>query len=233
MKRHLYFYACPFEGKNPSAWKRNIQRILSYWPIFNGRKLVTIATGPILAPPEQVKACFLGRDVEFLEVPNDPDKRETNSFLEGLGRFETKAPGEAVFYAHSKGVSYAPGEVLSSIERWCDAMYLLNLGSERFVDWALARHATMGCFRQRLDLAGSTWHYSGTFFWARCADLFARPWRDIHDSKFAVEGYLGRIFKESESFDPCPYTHPAVLYHNAPDWRTVEAWFDAAVRSAS
>lgn len=229
MKRHLYFFACASEKRNTKAWKFNIAQILNYWNVFNGRKLIMIATGEGLRPVAEVKGCFAGRDAEFLEVPNDPEKRETFSFIKGLSKFETKVPAEAVFYAHSKGVSYAPCTVLDSILRWCQAMYILNLGSIKLVDWALQRYATMGAFRQRMDLARSSWHYSGTFFWMRCADLFARDWQTLHRGHFGVEGYPGRIFKESESFDPSEPTPPAVLYNRAPSPDTAKGWLDKAV----
>lgn len=224
MKRNLYYFVCPLRD----AWRWNIDRLLSFWDIFSGKKLVSIVEGPGLEKPEKVMERF-GPDVEFMVSENCPVLCETKTFIRGLERLQSQDPKEITFYAHAKGVRHE-GEDLVKVKRWADSMYVLNLSSPELVDRLMLRYHALGCYRQDYPYGGSQWHYSGTFYWLKHRELFSRNWTDIEPLKFGSEGYPGRHFKLEESFSLTPPVLPHILYGNPPGEETVREWLGRLLR---
>lgn len=219
MRRNLYYFICPLR----EIWRWNVNRLKSFWPIFNGRKVISIVTGEGLENPDLVKRSFDDPDVEFITTENNWFLGETVSFIRGLELFYPEASDEITFYAHAKGVSHAEDKV-DLVRRWADAMYVLNLSSIPLVESLMDRHNAMGCFRKKVKHGGASWHFSGTFFWFKNSALFARDWRDIEMSRFGTEGYPGRQFAEEETFDLTPDDPQRHLYMNPPDEETYHSW---------
>lgn len=225
MKRNLYYFLCPMGD----VWRWNVARLKAHWPIFTGKKVITIATGDGLASPDTVMKCFDWAAVKFIVFPNAPALGETASFLEGLAEMESVAEDEATFYGHAKGVSHK-GENLKHVQTWTDAMYVLNLSSPPLVDNLLARYHAIGCYRQRMPHAGSMWHYSGTFFWFRNRPLFSRQWRDIQMERHGTEAFLGRHFSEQETFELTPFVSHWQLYRYPPEEAVYSRWLKELIR---
>jgi hypothetical protein len=40
----------------------------------------------------------------------------------------------------------------------------------------------------------SAWHYCGTYFWFRAAEVYKRAWWWIHPSKYGAEAYASGLF---------------------------------------
>jgi hypothetical protein len=136
-------------------------------------------------------------------------------------------PEEATFYAHTKGVSYRDvGWKLENTLAWAEAMYTMNLGCPEAIAKLLVRYATVGCFLNEGPHAGSSWHYSGAFFWFNHAAIFSRPqWQSVFQSKYGVEGYLGRLIQRDRAFcltDPITLN----LYESKLPASLVDAWLE-------
>lgn len=196
--RHLMYHVCPRPSKG--TWQRNVMQIRKRLGLFNGRRLVAVATGRSFDPPEAVQE-LLGKDqAEWLIVPNQVSKREVMSFLPLLGQFRGAGGGEATFLAHSKGITH-PVNPGVSVHLWTHIMYTVCLDYWPHVARVLAGHPTAGCFFKDgycFDSAGR-WHYSGNFWWVRNAELYKRDWRRVDDTWWGTESYLGLHFSPEEA----------------------------------
>ena len=225
MRRSLYYFVCPLG----QIWRWNVEKLLRFWKVFNHRKIVSIVTGPGLEKPETVMECFNDSSVEFFEAPNDPALGETKYFLEGLSKLRPASKDEVTFYGHTKGVSHQ-GDTLRHVLCWTDAMYVLNLSSPELVDSIMSRYLAMGCYRQKMPHGGSDWHYSGTFFWFRNHELFSRDWEQIQKVRHGVEGYLGKHFKEDETFELTPFISHWQLYRYPPGEEIYTKWLKELIQ---
>jgi hypothetical protein len=205
--RDLAYFLCPVEGP---AWRRNVERLVKYWHLFTGKKVVCVASGPVVCkvagkqttrntePPAAARAAFpADPDLEFIDVANDAGLREVKGLVPTLERLRSTDPGRAVFLAHTKGVTYPEPHALA--HRWAEVMYESLLGHWPVVEAALSRFPAAGSFKRVGQTLGVTWHYSGSFCWLRSADLFARDWRRVDQRWWGVESYPGRHFHESEA----------------------------------
>ncbi len=199
--------------------------LLKRLPVFNGRRIVTVATAPggsigkgrFVDPPEAVVEAFAGHDVEFRFVPNDPLRQEAPHFLTAMRELASTDPTEAVFYAHAKGVT-RPIQGGEAIRVWTTAMYRHNLDRIDEIADLLRRWPCVGIAKKygypemfvkgRARRAWSEgdrpwhgWHYAGTFWWARHDALFSRPdWNQIELFAYATEKYLANFFRADEAF---------------------------------
>lgn len=221
MRRNLYFFVYPLK---PEIWRQSVRKILSYWPVFNGRKLVAVAEDEKSERVEAVLREFGGRDVEFMIVQNYPELGQTASFVDGLSRLESCSSDEATFYAHAKGQRWEDARC-KRIIGWTDAMLLMNLECPALVDAILSKYCAMGCFKvDWVEHGGAPWHYSGSFYWLRHDALFSRKWRNIERSFYGTEGYPGRMFKTEDAFMLTPKYHWDILYTSPPDEKTCRQW---------
>ena len=195
--RNLLYHICPFSGNG--IWQRNVGQLLKRIRLFNGRRVVAIATGIGLDPPEHVEDLFDGRVHEFVHFENEPRLREVKPFLDLLGRVHTDDAAQATFYGHAKGVTH-PGNW--QIEKWTDMMYETCLDYWPLVERVLQNHALAGSFKKTgpaFEGSQSRWHYSGTFFWFRNRDAFARSWKTIDRVWWGAEAWPGLVFSPAEA----------------------------------
>lgn len=198
MTKNLIYHCCPLGG-----YKWNVEQIKKRWHVFDGIKIVAIATGLGLDPVDKVKALF-PPDVRFIEVQNDRVIRETVSFRPLLEALKKQAdPDSVTFYAHSKGISHR-GPLLETIRLWTTLMYQHNLDNQQKVDEHLEQYPITGCFRRNgkfkvFPKDAGPWHYSGTFFWFRNADVFSRSWFQIAHHQYGTEIWPGVIFRKEEA----------------------------------
>jgi hypothetical protein len=88
-------------------------------------------------------------------------------------------------------------------------MYHALLDDMTTVASTLAIASCIGTHRKRHDngdggfpdrIMGSTWHFSGSFWWFRNRDLFSNPkWREIQPKGWFGEAYLSFLFPYSQS----------------------------------
>jgi hypothetical protein len=194
--RHLLYYVYPRRGNG--AWQRNVEQLLERIDLFNGRRVVAVAADGGSDHAETVRAAFAGRDVEFVELANNPAVGESAAFpplWESVEKY--RGPGDATFYAHAKGVKYDDPRLAP--HRWATLMYAACLDYWPLVEAEfLAHRPVAGTLRSLPDGVGR-WHYSGTFFWFRNALAFARDWRRCRPRWGGVEMWPGRVFHAAES----------------------------------
>jgi hypothetical protein len=178
-----------------------------------------------------VAAAFGDPNITYLEFRNDPSLRESVGWLPVMRHLRSLDPSEATFYAHAKGARH-DGTVLNRVRAWIRAMVLMNLGSLELVERLLERHAAVGCLRRQMAHEGSSWHYSGTFFWFRHADVFSRDWTSMQPGYYGVEAYLGRHLALGESYDLTQGADYGDLYRVTIPGDDVRRTFDGLVAAA-
>ena len=226
-KRNLTYFVAPIASND--VWMRNISQIIQRIHLFNGKKIVAIATGGPMAPAEYVKRCFDNLGVTFLFFPNDAGLRESVAFYPMMDMIQSTDPHEATFYAHAKGVSQGTSNPVTS---WRNSMYHYLLDDPTNIMRALENHSCVGCFRQfnhwdgvPFGISGVPWHYAGTFFWYRHDAVFSNPnWRQrIMNGTHTSEAYIGSVI---------PYESSCCVYQDNPDnsyySKQPEQWPDQA-----
>ena len=134
--KNLLFHCCPLKAND--GWRKNVEKIIQHIGVFNGKKVVAIATG---GPDNRgqfethgedvVREAFKGHDIKFISTPNDRILRERVSFVSLLLEVANTNKDEATFFAHTKGnattMVMKKREVLSEREigaiRWRNVMY--------------------------------------------------------------------------------------------------------------
>lgn len=219
-KRNLLYFICPFPGE---TWRWNVSLLTAFKTVFNGRKVVVVASGSGLESYDTVRAAFRDDSIAFINVQNDQELQETAHFIPNLSLLESADENESTFYAHAKGVT-KNGACLQSVLRWTSSMLLLNLGSAELVDVGMSRYSTMGCYRMKIRHADASWHYSGTFFWLKHSALFKKDWKSIRQDRYGVEGYPGRHIPFEDSFNLTPERR-FECYLNAPSEGEYTRWY--------
>lgn len=201
-RRHLICHLWPVAGHG--AWQWNCDRLLENAELFNGRRIVAIATSRETDSASTVMEYLRDFTDQFIVVPNSPKLREVATWISMLERLrEYQTEQDVTFACHGKCVRHKIGsdDAGSTIFRWTAAMYELCL-SWPAVRPLLETHATAGAFRRwgiPQRLGWGDWHYSGTFFWFRNRDVFARNWRDVPQRFYGTEAWPGRLFRRHEA----------------------------------
>lgn len=193
--RHLLFHCYP--RKDSDVWRWNVGQLLERWELFNGRKVIAIVTDQDSDSPQAVEQ-FVGRECEFMHFENQPKLREVATLLQGLERLWTTRDDEAVFYAHTKGITRNGHD---GVLQWAEMMYGVCLNDWPAVATALHGKCAAGPFlKVGMGFRGSAsrWHFSGTFYWFRPAALFARDWRKVDPAWWGAESYPSLHFDLSE-----------------------------------
>jgi len=204
--RNLLYHVYPIRS---SIWQWNVGQLLRRINLFNGRRVVKIATDHRTDSARDVKDLFAGRVHEFVEVPNRPDESEMNGFEDFFARVETTAAGHVTLYAHAKGVNRMGAD---HIRAWVEILYETYLDYWPLVEQRLQRYPVVGSLKRLGQPDGwpqqSDWHYSGSWLWFRNRDLFARPnWREADRRRIGIELYPSQHFTRAEA---------GVLFHESP-----------------
>lgn len=142
-----------------------------------------------------------GHGCEFV-VHNNGPAGEAITFPEMLNRVASNDPNEVTFYGHAKGVKYGR-QCPPAVRRWAETLYLATLDDWLGVSEQLQRFAMTGPFKMRgrfrAHRESSDWHYSGTFFWMRHCQVFARAWQDVPQFYCGVEAWPGTLFRPEET----------------------------------
>lgn len=210
--RHFIWHCYPVND-NGDVWRQQIDRIKQTIGEFNGVRAVAVGTpgkadAHELERFDTVKKAW-GNDFDCYEVANVKNFREGASFIKLVSLLaEHNGPNDVAFYGHNKGVTHRNAD--SICHAWADAMFETVLeNSDAAID-ALATHGCAGSFKrygQFTTPGNHRWHYSGTFYWLRLADVFARKWQRIDRRFFASESWPGLQFNANEAaclfYDQC------------------------------
>lgn len=202
IRRNLIMHLWPVKGFG--AWQWNLDQVLRRAELFNGRRIVSIATGPDTDSVEAVKEYLRDFTDEFIVRPNSVTLREVLTFVPMLERIKSNDPNEVTFSCHGKCVRHRIGsdERGSTVFRWTAAMYETCLDRWPDVEAALQTKAMAGSFKRHgsWKMPGNhAWHYSGTFYWFRHNEVFARDWRTVDKKFFGTESWPGRLFSASQA----------------------------------
>jgi len=218
---NLIYHVCPLQTND--GWKDNLWELLQRWSVFNGRKVLAIATGEGLHSPETVKQLISRSDAEYIHVPNNRELREVASFRLLLEAIQSTDPDEASFYGHTKGNSTADNAQGAWL--WTLAMYRHLLDQPEAIRELLRAFAAVGCCKMvwpkgtippyPTKLAVGNWMFAGCFWWVRHSKVFTldwrnmpnRDWRNIPNDRYAAEAWLSGFLDESEAvsvYQPWP-----------------------------
>lgn len=197
--RHLMFHVWPVAG--PGTWQWNCDRLIENEALFNGRRLIGIAVDQASDTAETVMEYLGSRgfEAEYIVAQNVPNLGEVTTFVPCLEKLETYfGPGDVTFRAHAKCVRHriALEDAGATIFRWTNAMWDANCHWES-VRPILEQHATAGIFRRKMQRIGRSWgpwHYSGSFYWFRNRESFARNWRYVPNAYYGTEAWPGLLF---------------------------------------
>lgn len=219
--RHLTYHVWP--TRHQDAWQWNLQQLARRWDLFNGRKALGIVYDRQSHMPDAVRQYSrdLGLDWDFVYVRrNKPHLGEVLTWgprLEFL-QPEQASANEVVFAAHAKGVKYSgPVQI---IRRWAELGYAASLDVWPLVQEQLSRHVATGPFKKYVGfvLPGiEHWHYSGTFFWFRLADLARREWRVVDQMYAGTETWIGRHARAWET--GCTFLDHCGMLYDENYWR--------------
>lgn len=205
--RNLLFHIQPLS--NHGVWQRWVLHLLKRMDLFNGKRAVAILTGDGYDPPEKVQEAFRGTIDHFIVTSNDSNLRETKTLFPLLQHVKTTDPKEATFWGHCKGITQqvSPGS-MSHI--WGRVMLESCLDYWPLVSKLLEGYSTAGSFKKvGWSWGSSSWHYAGSFFWFRNAELFKRNWTKIDTTWWGIETYPGSHFRENEA---------ATIFYQANAW---------------
>ena len=204
--RHLTFHVYPVADYG--AWQWNCDRLLKNSGLFNGRRIIAVATDQTTDSVSDVKRYLADFADEFVEVPNNSVLREGVTWLPMLEKLQSlDSQFDVTFSCHAKGVRHRiePEDhpTGSTIFPWTQAMW------DTCSNWGIVRpllesHATVGSFRRigghpnTINSFGE-WHYSGTFYWWRNRDAFRRKWKEFPKTFFGTEAWPGILFAKHEA----------------------------------
>ena len=220
--RHCLGHLYPFAGND--LWRWHVAQLVDRLPLFNGRRLVSVALDANTVSRPEVEAAWAGHAVELRFLANRKATGETDSFRWGLEQLqgEIDNPNACLFYWHSKGVStreHDPKHNWHSVRRWADSMWRTCGDCWPLVQQQLETAHATGSHRQPWPGTPRI-HFAGTFFWVRLAALIGRPWHQLDTDRFAVERWPGQMFLPRETaclFDDRPHdrTAPGTLYRES------------------
>ncbi|MDM0001802.1 glycosyltransferase [Variovorax sp. J22P240] len=198
LRRNLLFHVWPVRG---DTWRWNIHELKRRIDLFNGRRVIGIVCDARSEPAQAVQDCLAGHGCEFVIAPNDA-RGEVVTFAQMLARVASTDADALSYYAHAKGVKYEPA-FPPAVRRWAEVQYKVTLDDWPGVREQMQRHALTGIFRKygrfRNHQNVGDWHYSGTFFWMRHAQVFTRAWQDVPQFYGGVEAWPGMQFRREEA----------------------------------
>lgn len=228
--RHLLYHIYPISGNG--AWQANVSQLCERLRIFNGKKIVAIVRDPkegrkpdpdgphapdkgrYFAPcdsADDVKRAFgqWADGIEFMEFENDPSLREGVTLVPMLERLPN-GPNDVTLYAQAKGTTRHPHHIAN---HWAWTLYILYFDYWPLVAEQLKTFACTGAFKKlgpgwSATQSRSDWHYSGSFFWLRNAELFTRDWRRMDRFWSCIEPYPSQHFDCKEA---------GCLFHEGPN----------------
>ncbi len=202
MIRHLTYHLWP--TKEHDCWKWNLQQLAQRWPLFNGTRIIAIVTdGKTVSADEVIEfAASLGLTFDHVLQMKNHMLREVVTWIPMLELLkpETATEDEVVFSAHGKGVRHH--QTGDRITDWADLMYRSCLDDWPTVEDHLKRFVATGSFKRynAFDSPGNNrWHYSGTFFWWKLAEIGRRNWRKVDQKYYGTESWIGHQCTREET----------------------------------
>jgi len=194
MVKNLIFHVYPVKD---SLWEWNCQQMSSYLPMFNGKRIISIAQDDTTVPLSRVSAYFPNSTIR--KGPNQPPMGEGVAFLGNLNLVRSLDPEEMTFYAHAKGVTHSGNKLKEAcVKSWASAIYKCCLTYPLAIDKILKKYDTAGCFK--IDQNGE-WYYAGGFWWVKNQALFSKTWMTLEKHYYGVEQYLRHVIPSDRAYN--------------------------------
>ena len=229
--RHCLYYVCPVVGNG--VWQLRLDQLKARADLFNGKKIIAVAEGqegPRI-DPVSVVAAHLGAGWEVVPVANSAARRETVAWEPLWQRLESDFdPGDVAWFGHAKGVT-KPVNSGVTVHEWARVAMEVCLDYWPLVKKQLDTHPITGPFKKSgagFHGSRSAFHYSGTFYWVRLSDFFARDWRSLIDRAWwGTESYPGVAYRQVEA--GClfyPGVVPSLDLYRMKVWKKVAKEYD-------
>lgn len=197
--RHLSYHLWPTHHSD--AWKWNLDQLADRWELFDGLRVLGLNQDRNSVGLQEVIDHSNRNGMiwdQVLSRRNVPSLGEVRTWEPRLRWILDRAhTDDVIFCAHGKGVKY-PGNPLPEVIRlWTETAYHICCDDWPAVEHQLQRFPITGPFKKYTGFPG-LWHYSGTFFWVRVADVRTRNWALIDRAYPGVEMWPGRHFSPSE-----------------------------------
>jgi hypothetical protein len=109
-----------------------------------------------------------------------------------------------------------------AMRRWTEILYHTLLDFWPTVEALLATYPIAGSFKKHdapsLYQPWPDWHYSGSFFWVRNRDFFARKWRTTDQGFYGTETWPGFNFRREQAGCVFYNAMESVLEMDDPDY---------------
>jgi hypothetical protein len=220
------------------VWRWNLQQIAQRQHLFNGKRVLAIATDDrVKSGKKDVRTVTADEVLKFSEsigltwthtkeFINNHTLREVVTFPWLLETVCSGNPDELTFSCHAKGVTHSQDSITV---RWAERQYRACLDDWQTVWRTLERYSMAGSFRKFGQFGtpkNNRWHYSGTNYWFRHDDVFSRDWRTLDQKFFGTESWPGRLFKPEEC--ACLFADDAGDVYKEAYWasiqREIEVW---------
>lgn len=214
-RRHLLYHIYPHQENG--AWQFNCDQLLKRIDLFDGRRMVAIATGPETDSAADVKAYLAGHDIAFREYRNDHGKQEMISFRDQIEALSKIGRRDAIFRAHAKGVTHSTKATrrhgrpradfwTTHMPKLVASLYESNLDSWDEVRQGLETHPFVGAYKiYNAFQSLYRWAYAGSFYWFDAQAVYRRNWRKIGGAFYHCEAWPG---------DVVPAIEGACLFHD-------------------
>jgi hypothetical protein len=198
--KNLIYHIYP--NKCDNIWKRNLDLLLEYIDIFDGRRVVAITIDSESDDAKVVQDYLAGVVIELMVFRNNSRVGEMTSFIPLLSQIESYNPNEITFRAHAKGVHrYCKDKKAPHLMEWVEMLYRTNLRFPEIVKDQLTSTAMTGSCRKfdMFDKKQSKVSYSGSFYWFRNIFTFSREWYNVDSPRWGCESWPGKIFTKDET----------------------------------
>ena len=127
--------------------------------------------------------------IKIIHLEDTPIGNECDTFNWMRRNFE-EIEDRAIFYSHSKGVSYTDPNTRNKIENWVRYLDLYNIKHWQTHVRNLNSYDTSGCF-----MIQDPPHYSGNFWWTKSSHLRKLPLLDNNNTPYLNRGefWLGSL----------------------------------------
>ena len=197
-RRHLSYHIYPVRGNG--VWQRRIRQLVRRWSLFDGLKVIAVATDGRTDIADAVRA-MLPADAVVYAVPNDPEQGEGATWHLRWNRILAAADDtDAVLYAHAKGVTRPE----KHFQEWGDICLTALCDHWPAVESQLRTRPAVGVLpihhgTDWCGVKGCDWHYSGTHYWQRVGALRAAD-RTLgaKAGRWGVEAWPGGAFRRGQ-----------------------------------